>query len=161
MWQPVSHEAIVFAVMAIGGVVFGVLFDVMRAVRCGFGAGKLITNITDALFITASGVAVVYLLIRFNDGILRMYEFAGIFLGGFLYFFTVSTFIRRIFDAIFKILSKFIQLIFKIVLTPTIFLYKILLGLFKRVSILLMKKRKRKDGKKEIEKDILSEGISA
>lgn len=153
MWYSVSHEALVFAVMAAGGVAAGIMFDIMRALRSGFSSGRVLTNIIDTLFWIFAGGVTVYLLVRFNDGILRMYEFLGMFLGGFLYFCTFSMFIKKLFELIFKILHKFIILICKIVLTPLVFLYKILLGLINGLRTFVVNMRKKKDGEKKEEED--------
>lgn len=152
MWYSVSHEALVFAAMTAGGVAAGILFDIMRSLREGFSSGRIFTHITDALFWLAAGTVTVWLLVRFNDGILRMYEFFGMFLGGFLYFLTLSPFIKKAFTLFFGFLHKIILLIFKMLLTPTVFLYKILLGLFKGLCTFFVK-RKKKDGEKEDEEN--------
>lgn len=155
MQTPVTHELTVFAVMILCGVVFGVLFDIMRAIRNTAKAGKTITDVTDLLFVLISGIVIIYMLIKFNDGILRMYEFAGIFLGGIIYFLTVGKYVKNIFERIFEILCKIIVLIFKIVLTPLAFLYKILIRLFCSLRTLFKTKRKRKNEKKGKEKNHL------
>lgn len=162
MWPPITHEALVFAVMAAGGAALGILFDIERALRSGFKTGRVIMHITDLLFWAAAGAVSVYLLIRFNDGALRFYEFAGMILGAVLYFCTLSMFIRKIFTAVFEILHKFIILILKIVLTPLAFLYKILIGLFNALRRLFTDKRIQKNGKKKKkEENKTGEGFSA
>lgn len=153
MWTPVTHELTVFAIMALCGVVFGVIFDIMRVIRAMAKAGRAVTDITDLLFVLISGTVIVYMLIKFNDGILRMYEFIGIFLGGLIYFLTVSKAVRCVLGHIFEFFRKIIVLIFKIVLTPLTFLYKILLRLFYSLWILFRGKGKQKNEKKGEEKN--------
>lgn len=149
MWLPVTHDLTVFAAMLACAGVIGVLFDAVRTIRIMTGAGRVITDITDALFVLSGGAAVIYVLIKFNDGVLRLYELIGVLLGGAIYFFVLSRAVRTVMELIFKILRKIIVLFLKIVLTPPRFLYKILLRLYCGLRAMFTDMRKRKNEEKK------------
>ena len=126
-----AAEALAFLGFAAAGAAAGVVFDILRALRRGM---RLPAALTDSLFwILAAGIFG-FSLIYFNGGRLRGYEVLGAAAGTVLYFFTISTPVVRCFTVIFKIFFKNLGFIFKILLTPPQFLYKILYKVYKRCS---------------------------
>lgn len=61
---------------------------------------------------------------------LRLFEIVGLCFGGILCYFLLYLPAVRLFCFIFCTIFKFIQFIFKILLTPCVFLYKILVRVF-------------------------------
>lgn len=150
--QGISRELTVFLVMTLSGACSVMLFDMMRSLRAQMLPYEAAVHITDALFWIAAAALGAYLVIRFNDGVLRFYELVGAVCGGCIYEFTIGRYVSFIFDGVFKILHKIIVLFFKILLTPIDFLYKILLGLLLGLRKIFKDKGKMKNGKKAAKK---------
>lgn len=104
----------------------GLIFDFLRALRKAAGAGKILTGVSDVLFWAAAVCCVWICMLRFYDGRVRLFEFIAIGCGCFLYFMTISKAALSCFYAVFENIFKFIKFIFKILLTPARFLYKII-----------------------------------
>lgn len=106
--------------------------DIIRAIRGGSRASGFIGGVLDFLSIAAGAAALWLALLYIARGELRLHWFMCVALGAALYIFTVKNVIYRIFYIIFKNIFKFLHLIFKILLTPARFLYKIIcVGLYK------------------------------
>ena len=109
--------------MVATGVGAGVLFDALYALRSSM---KIPASITDSVFWMISTIGVAVAFIYFNNSIIRGYEIVAIIIGAVLYFLTISNIIKRCFMGIFEFFFKKIKFIFKILLTPLRFLYKML-----------------------------------
>ncbi len=130
MTVDIHHELIVFVFCFLCGVLCSSIFDMMRSFRKVYNQSTIIVTIADLLFWAISCFICFFTIFRINSGILRIYEFVGLFFGSFLYFLTISKPIKNVFVYFFK----FVEFIFKILLTPTCFLYKILVCIFIKIK---------------------------
>lgn len=136
-----SRELFVFAVMIICGAVISVVFDLLRAMRTEIKPNNAVVALIDILFWVFASFAVLAAVWNFNSGIFRFYEIAGLALGAVFYFLLLSHWILKLFLFIIRNILKFVKLIFKILLTPPLFLYKILVVPMKKY-----KNNKRRKG---------------
>lgn len=135
----VENEAYIFIAVFLVGIILGFLFDVFKMLRM-LKFGNVWIFMTDLIFWTGATVIFLASVLYFNDGQMRWYEFAGIFLGLLLYFLLLSRYITAIFLWIAGVIYKIFRIILKILLTPARFLYKILsmpvlfiFGIFRKV----------------------------
>lgn len=126
----VNREVCVFLVSFLCGIICSVLFDLFRASRSVYRQSAVIIGLSDLFFWLVSCTLCYACIFVFNNGKLRFYEFAAVILGSFIYFLTLSTVVKYIFVNFFKI----IRFIFKILLTPAHFLYKMLIAVFLKIK---------------------------
>lgn len=112
-----TRECIAFLGMCSVGATAGVLYDIFRALRKTLKSKR--TAVGDVCYWLCATVGVWYAFLFFSDGRLRGFEIFGLILGAFLYHMLLSGVILKVFSNLFKFF-------FKILLTPTEFLYKII-----------------------------------
>lgn len=101
------------------GVVFSVIYDIIRGIRYELVKSKIFEFVADVLwFASFSLVTFIYIMIR-NNGQMRVFFIIGELCGMILYFFTVSKFIvkglRKLNCMLRKIMALLIIPIVKIV----------------------------------------------
>lgn len=154
-----AYETTVFLSVAVLGISEGILFDIFRVVRRKVSKSFLCVSITDVLYWIFAGSLFAAAMFYITCGELRGYMFAGMILGLILYFLLLSNTIVSIITGIFSLFLKIFEIFFKILLTPTHFLYKMVLmpgtfflkkignGVGKTISIL--KSGKKNDNEKK------------
>lgn len=121
-----SYETNAFLFSLLAGVLCSIIFDLFRCIRTYFSDKYIFVGITDLIFWLICCFICFATIYSKNHGELRLYQFSGIIISSFIYFLTISRFVK----CVFSIFFKFIRFIFKIVLTPIVFLYKILVSVF-------------------------------
>lgn len=121
-----TREVWIFFISVLCGGGIMLVFDLFRAVRMAIKAGNAVTAVSDVLFCAVAMFCAVACVWNINSGIFRFYELIGLILGGIFYFLLLSKWILKLFLFIIENILKFVRLIFKILLTPPLFLYKIL-----------------------------------
>ena len=119
----------VYALLAMfvcGGAVV-MLFDMFRAARSCVKTNVFFPAMQDAAFWTVSAWFLAKGLWIFSDGRLRLYEVIGFLIGALLYILLFQRAFLKVFMVFFENFFKIIHLILKILLTPPVFLYKMLL----------------------------------
>lgn len=122
----VANEVYIFFVMVLLGAACVFLFDLFRIMRKLIKMSTAWVAVTDFVFWIIFSVVIVGGILYFNNGSLRWYEFIGMVLGVIIYLGILSRPIMFVFIKIIDLFAKFIGYILKILLTPLIFLYKIL-----------------------------------
>ncbi len=142
MGVDITSELCIFVACVISGILSGLLYDFFTIFR--IKSKKLFVSLSDIFLSFVICVLIVSVFYLYNSFDLRLYMFFGLFLGIILYFLCLST----IFVFCLTKIIKLFDFIFKILLTPTRFLYKILVVyLFKSVgtfTIFLCRKLKGK-----------------
>ncbi len=138
-----QKELYVFFTMIVCGGALMMFFDFERAFLRAIGSGKGLTAVCDILFWIIAGFCSMVCVWNFNSGIFRFYEPVGLVLGAVFYFCLLSKLFFGVFIKMIENILKFMRLIFKILLTPPRFLYKILV--VPLIGILHQKVRKDKD----------------
>lgn len=121
-----SSESLMFLASILCGTAAMLLWDIFHGLRRVFFKGVVFNLLLDCLWWVAVGTVFVYCMWNYGFLNLRFFALFGGFAGAFLYHITLSRLLKRFFFVIFEIFYKIIQIIFKILLTPAAFLYKIL-----------------------------------
>ncbi len=121
----IREELLVFLYALITGASLFLLYDFLRACTQKGNCSLFVLNVTDGIFVTVACMIVLFVTLTVSRGIVRFFEFFGIFLGAVLYKLLLS----RLFSALFIIITNgifiFFEIFFKILLTPMKFMYKI------------------------------------
>lgn len=157
-----QSQAYVFVIYILSGILIGIFFDIFRVYRRSFKTPDFITYIQDILFWVLTGIFLLFVIFKFNNGELRWYIFLGALLGTLLYMLIFSkhfikinvailTFIKNIFLKIWEIIMIPIRWIRKIVFKPISFVFINVRKLGKQLlcRILCMLKPKKKHLKPE------------
>ncbi len=80
------------------GLLIGICYEMFRLFR--LSGNRIVNGIIDAAFGIIAVSAAALTLLYCNDGILRAYEFAGMFIGAFIYYKYPGRLIRMAFAAI-------------------------------------------------------------
>lgn len=145
----ITTETTLFLIFLLDGVIVGVLFDIFRILRKSFKTPDFVTYIEDILFGIISGSTLIFSIIMFNNGELRLFVFLGIILGLVIYILTISKYVIKICVKVLQIITKIYGIIFKVVFFP-IFL------ILKKIEQEFIKKQKYT---KKLKKDTKNEGI--
>lgn len=128
-----QNQVYVFIAFILNGILIGILFDIFRILRKSFKTPDIVTYVEDIIFGILSGLLILFSIMKFNNGELRVYLFLGIILGLTLYllifskiFINVSVYIINILKKVFNILIitpiKFIkQMLRKVIFKPIVF----------------------------------------
>ncbi len=148
-----NSEVFVLFLMVASGAFLSMAYHMVKAFKKVFSLGNIACSSIDFLCWLAISLCVYYMLFVSNDGILRGYEFCGLFLGSVLYFFTIGKWFFLCFEWIFKNILKIFDFILKILLTPMRFFDKILVyKLFKKFGGADNNAEKEKTGQKPVSK---------
>ncbi len=150
MRMNMTADMISFFMSVLSGIICGIVYDVFRVLRW-LPAGKRLVSLFDFVFLTISAFVVTAVFYIYNECSLRLYMIVGVIIGSVLYFMILS----RLIIAVLKKIIEIIKFFFKILLTPIVFLYKILLAyvfkplgkLIKRIYLVFYNKIKRVRGK--------------
>lgn len=143
----ITSETILFLIFLLDGAIVGLLFDIFRILRKSFKTPDLITYIEDIGFGISSGAILIFSIIIFNKGELRLFIFLGIILGLIIYMLTVSKYVVKISVKVIQFITKIITTILKIILSPIIIIFKKIENKFK-ICINKQKGTKNKKNKK-------------
>lgn len=97
------------------GICIGLLFDFFRIQRKVLKTCDFITYIQDILFWIVSGLIIIFVIMKYTNGEIRIYMALGIILGILIYFLIISKYIMKIFVCILSFLLNIIgKLLFSI-----------------------------------------------
>ena len=105
-------------------------FDMRRGIQKAVRLPDIVVMISDALFWVFVSFFTVWCLKKLNNGKIGIYEIAGFAAGSALYFTLLSKAAVRFFAVSATVILKIFDFIFKILLTPPRFLYKIIKDIF-------------------------------
>ena len=134
MNEIIMNQLKILTIFAISGITISILFDIFRIRRKVWKAPNLLTYFEDILFWIISAIILLYTVMKYTTGELRIYMFVGLFIGILIYFKFFSKLIVKFFSSIIKFIITIIVRIFKIILYP-----------FKKTLNLLKKSWKKKN----------------
>ena len=146
-------------IFIISGIIIGIFFDIFRILRKSFHTSDIITYIEDIIFWIITGIFLIFIIFKFTDGQIRLYNIAGLICGCTIYMIFISKFFIKIHVKILLFVKKVISSIFEIVLIPFSFIAKILQKMFKPFTFFVIniknilfnfKKSKKKPKKRRI-----------
>ena len=115
---PVSQQALTFAQGTLLGLGLCVCYDALRALRRRCPRGTLPADMLFGLLLAA---AFLLFALTYGGGQFRLYLFPAVGLTAILYFLTLSPAVVRLFQALFSLLGRFVQ----VILTPARFFSEI------------------------------------
>ena len=122
-----TEELLIFLyAVAVGAVIFA-MYDLVSVCTQKSGCPIVVCNIADGVCIVVACAVMLFVSISVSRGIVRFFEFVGVMLGAVLYKALLSTFFCAVFHKITDFFCAFFKLFFKILLTPLIFMYKIMI----------------------------------
>lgn len=122
----ISADCQTFIAVILSGMICGILFDTFKVAGIFSKRNSVLISLFDLFFSLVLCVIVMTVFYIFNSYELRWFMFIGLFLGVILYFFMLSKAYKFTLNKLIQFFLKIFQIIFKILLTPARFLYKIL-----------------------------------
>ena len=106
----IFNEAEIFLKSILVGVFLCAVYDCFRIIRRVVKKGTIIIGIEDIVFFIFSAVMIFTFMYKMNGGVIRLYIFVGIFIGGYIYEEGIGKFVVKY---ISKILKKSIEVLKK------------------------------------------------
>ncbi len=122
----IAQEVYVLLASFGSGILIGVLYDLLRTIRSYAKPSSSITAIQDTVFWCLATVFMFFTIFHTNNGVVRWYEFFGVFCGVIFYFFLLSRFAFFCLRKMSEFLLKIFLFFCKILLTPLRFTYNII-----------------------------------
>lgn len=122
-------------VYILSGILIGIFFDIFRVLRKSFKTSDVITHIQDIVFWIFTGIFLLYVIFKFNDGEIRAFIFLGIAIGIALYIKIFSKYFIKVGIKIIDFFKLIISTIIKILILPFKFIRKVF---FKPVSFIFI-----------------------
>ena len=110
--EGINKEVYVFLWFALSGGICGIIFDLFRAIRKTTNPPDWIVYMEDVLYWLIVAVIMMFTAYLRDSGIIRVYMFLGMLLGGIIYFFIFSKFCYKVFLNFCRIISKVIGYIY-------------------------------------------------
>lgn len=131
MSELISNQLYVFLIYSFSGVIIGLFFDVFRILRKSFKTPDFVTYIEDIIFWILTGLFLIYIIFKFNNGEIRSYIFIGLGIGILLYLLIFSKYFIKINVIIIKYLKAIFRTIFQIITYP----FKVILRIFDKLIL--------------------------
>lgn len=96
-------------IFCLTGLGIGLLFDCFRIQRKVLRTCDIITYIQDILFWIFSGILIIFVIMKYTNGEIRIYMILGMLIGIILYFLIFSKYIMKIFVTILGFLLNIIR----------------------------------------------------
>ena len=139
----VSQQAAVFLWTVAGGVLSGLVYDMFRIVRRLFRTPDWAVFLCDTVFWLASSIIAFVIILKVNSGQIRWFQFAGLIIGGAIYFSFLSQIVTKAVIFVLRIIVKTVIILKKLLAIPKKILAKPLGFVKKRLSRGKMKIKKR------------------
>lgn len=125
MFFSITEEMLIFLYACLTGALIMLFHDVLSVTQRK-NCPLLIINLCDGIFIAVACVLMIVINLSISNGIVRAYEFVGVFLGAILYKLLLSQLFCFLLRKIIAGITAFFKVFFKILLTPLNFTYKII-----------------------------------
>lgn len=111
MFMAFSPPVQLFLLSILWGGALGVLWDIFRILRLGFGKNKIIVIIEDIVYAILFAVFTLLFFYFFTSGYFRFFVIIGELLGFLLYYMTIGKIVYIVFKFLIKWIKKFLWLI--------------------------------------------------
>lgn len=138
MENTVLIELYLLGIFILSGVIIGVFFDFFRILRRSFKTSDIITYIEDILFWIITGLFLLFVLFKINDGQIRFYNIIGLAIGVILYIIFVSKIFINISVKIITLLKNIIIKVLNIILYPIKIVFKLFRKILKPISFFVI-----------------------
>lgn len=136
----VIGQANLFLIFTTDGILIGLLFDIFRILRKSFKTADIVTYIEDTIFWVLTGTIILYSIFTFNNGEIRLFMFIGILLGISFYLLLFSKYVIKVSVTIINAIKNAVAGIYKVLITPIMFIYRII---EKPIKIIVINTRKK------------------
>ena len=130
------NQLYIFLVYCFSWVIIGILFDVFRILRKSFKTPDFVTYLQDIAFWFLTGVFLIFVIFKFNNGEMRSYIFIGLGFGMLIYMLLFS----KIFIKVNVTILKYVKIIFSKLLLIITYPFKIIAKIFNFIIIKPIKK---------------------
>lgn len=131
------------------GAALAVLYDIVRAIRMAFCAGKVHIIVSDVLFFAVCGVLTSLFALPFNKGGVRGFILFGEAVGFVAYRFTIGAVMGKVYAISARIFQSFVQKTRKILEKIFKYLLKDMGILLYNVNVVIDKSRKKAQERKK------------
>ena len=131
-----------FLIYLVSGIIIGLFFDIFRILRKSFHTPDFITYIEDILFWLFTGVFLIFVLFKFSNGQIRIYNVVGLLVGVIIYIISISKFFIKINVTIITFIKNIIYKILKFILYPIKFIFRIIRKIFKPFTFFIINIKK-------------------
>lgn len=129
----------IFFLALIIGFFVGFFYDIIRIFRNFVLHIKILIHIEDIIYWIFMSLIIFLIALYENNGEIRMFFLAGIFLGMGIYFYSFSKIFLKIANKILFVIKKCIIFIFECILTPFKLILKLLYSIFSPIFNVLKK----------------------
>lgn len=141
MNELVSEQASIFMSAIINGVFLGFIYDLIRVFRRIIKHSHWLVNLEDLIYWIVGSFIIFLDIFKNNDGVLRGFLYAGVFLGLVIYICLISRLTINVLMLIYNYIKKIIIFCYKViikpikvVLIPIVFLGKKIFRLLKKIK---------------------------
>lgn len=126
MLLTLNEELRIFFYSALGGALIMLLYDIFSVAFKKDKQPLFVITVCDGIFVVTACIITVFITLSVSRGMVRFYEFLGLILGATLYKLTLSRLFCFLFLKFLYGFYTFLKLFFKILLTPLLFMYKMI-----------------------------------
>ncbi len=130
MLMSTVNQAYVFLSTVYAGIIIGFIYDLNRAVRRSFKPGRWIIGILDLIFWLVVAVVAFIVLYYANSGEIRFYNFIGLTAGWGLYSLTISQWVIRALEILYKGIARLLSVAIRLISWP----FNKLIRLFNKIK---------------------------
>lgn len=113
--QQLDLQFYTFFVMILAGMAGGLLFDLSRAIRWEFHAGRILTGLIDLIFWVLATLVVAAALVIGNWGVIRLYVPVGLAFGLALYTYLAGRIAMTVFRFLLRMLRRVLRSIWEVI----------------------------------------------
>ncbi len=137
-----NEQMLIFLASLGVGFLFGVLYDVFRAVRMAFLQGKLVVVFFDLLYFFLVAFFSYIFIIASNKGEVRSYIIIGELLGAVFYYFSLGIVVMKLTNRFVDLLKRIYSFVFKIISFPFRLVKLFLKSVFSKLQFISEKNKK-------------------
>ncbi|NLC19960.1 MAG: spore cortex biosynthesis protein YabQ [Clostridiales bacterium] len=126
MLMSTANQAYVFLSTVYTGMILGLIYDLNRTIRRIFKPGRWLVGVLDLLFWLIAAAIVFTVLYFANNGEIRLYNFIGLAIGWSLYLLTISPWILKLLDLLYRGVNMVVSRIIALVSWPFRMIYNFL-----------------------------------
>ena len=108
------NQLYLFLIYVATGIIITIIFDIFRSIRKSMRTGNKITTIEDVIFWIIISIIIIFEILYFNYGELRLYILLGLITGSAIYLITASKYVIKVNTKIFTEIKKLVLKIMKI-----------------------------------------------
>lgn len=126
MISTIDEQLISLIMSLFTGIAVGLLFDLYRVITSYIRPSKAFLYFTDLLFWIVTAIEAFAILLNADFAAVRLYTFAGMGIGMFIYFKLFSEYIIKFYKGTIYVICKIFRLCFMLLLLPVKFLRSML-----------------------------------